>query len=243
MFRSRTFVIIFGSSMLLNIAQGVGQALGLHMAIFFWHLTSAQIPLIGVGAVAGLMLGAPLAARLAKYFEKRSLLVIGMGGLAACQALPVPLKMAGLSPTGDGLLYLLIIFAILNGAMFTVSAVGFMTVIPDAADEHEDLFGSRREGMYFAGWAFASKASHGAGLLISGIALQLIDFPANISEHSAAASAAISAAKATWLGLAGGPLPGLIALVGTSIALLYRVDRQEHARILDRLAARHAPAA
>lgn len=239
MFRSRTFIILFTSSILLNVAQGVGQALGLHVAIFFWRLDSTQIPLIGVGAVLGLMLGAPIAAQLARILEKRALLVIGMGGLAACQALPVPLRMLGLLPLDGGALTgLLIGLALFNGAMFTVSAVGFMAVMPDAADEHEHLFGTRREGMYFAGWAFASKASHGAGLLISGMVLQLIDFPTNISERGAVDS--VPQRTMDLLGIAGGPGAALIALAGTMIALLYHVDRKTHARIVAELAERRA---
>lgn len=237
MFRSRTFIILFASSILLNVAQGVGQALGLHVAIFFWRLDSTQMPLIGAGAVLGLMLGAPLTAYLARHFEKRMLLVLGMSGLALCQALPVPLRLLGMLPLTDGALTgMLVGIAIFNGAMYTISAVGFMAVMPDAADEHEHLFGTRREGMYFAGWAFASKASHGAGLLISGVALQLIGFPAQVSGHAAADS--VPQHTINLLGIAGGPGAALIALAGTIIALFYRVDRRTHRRIVTDLAAR-----
>jgi GPH family glycoside/pentoside/hexuronide:cation symporter len=237
MFRNRTFVILFGASVLLNVAQGVSQALGLHMVIFFWGLDSAQMPAIGVGAVLGLILGAPLAGPLSKRMEKRAMLAIGMTGLALCQALPVVLRLLGLLPLIDGALTgFLVVTAVLNGAMFTLAAIAFMAVIPDAADEHEQLFGTRREGMYFAGWAFASKASHGAGLLISGIVLQLIAFPSHVTERTAAT--VIPQQTLDWLGVAGGPGAGLIALAGTMLALLYRVDRKAHARIVAELAAR-----
>lgn len=237
-FRNPTFLIIFGSSILLNVAQGVGQALGLHVALFFWGLDSAQMPAIAVGAVLGLALGAPLAGPLAKKLEKRTLLVVGMGGLAVCQALPVPLRLMGLIPLTDGALTLMLVsVAVFNGLMFAVSAIGFISVIPDAADEHELLFGTRREGLYFAGWSFATKASHGAGLLISGIVLQLINFPAKISGQTAD-SMDVPQHVIDLLGIAGGPFAGVIAIVGTVLAMFYRVDRRAHARIVDELAGR-----
>jgi GPH family glycoside/pentoside/hexuronide:cation symporter len=110
-----------------------------------------------------------------------------------------------------------------------------MSVLPDAADEHEHLFGTRRQGLYSAGWSFASKAASGGGLLIAGVVLQLIHFPA---DASATAGGAIPATTADWLGLAGGPGAALLALLGTVVMLFYRVDRRAHARITADLIAR-----
>lgn len=240
MFRNPTFLVLFGSSVLLNVAQGVSQALGLHVGIYFWHLNSTEMPLIGVAAVAGLALGAPFAGPLGKRIEKRTMLVIGMSGLAACQMVPATLKLLGLlSLTGGALTGFLVAVALLNGVMFALAAIAFISLIPDAADEHEHLFGTRREGLYFAGWAFATKTATGAGLLVAGVVLELIHFPAQVTEH-AAASAAISPQTIAWLGFAGGPGAGIVAIIGMVLALFYRVDRKTHARIMQELALRRA---
>jgi glycoside/pentoside/hexuronide:cation symporter, GPH family len=236
MFRNRTFRVLFSSKLLLHVAQGFNQALALHLGVFFWLLDSGQMQALMTAAVLGLALSAFLAGPLAARIEKRTMLIAGFVGLGACYTTPVVLKLLGLLPlTGGALTGLLSAFGFAVGAMFTVSAIAFISIIPDATDEHEHLFGTRREGLYFAGWAFASKAAHGAGLLIAGLVLQLIQFPSSVSEPVAAA---IPEQTLTWLAIAGGPGSGLMALIGAVIVLFYRLDRKAHARIMADLVAR-----
>lgn len=240
MVRNRTFRILFLSSLLTQIAQGVNQALGLHTGIFFWKLGTGQLQVLSIAAVLGLVLGAPLAGPLSARFEKRTILIIGLVGLAVCHTVPTALRLMGHLPLeGGALLGFLAAGGFVAGLMLALSLIAFLAIIPDAADEHELLFGSRREGLYFAGWLFATKAATGAGLLFAGVVLQLIDFPAQVSEHGAA-SAAVPAETAAWLGFAGGPGAALFAVAGVVLALFYRVDRKTHARIIADLAARRA---
>ena len=88
-----------------------------------------------------------------------------------------------------------------------------------------------------AGWAFATKAATGGGLLIAGLVLQIINFPAT-AEASAASAAAVPAEIAAALALAGGPGAALLALLGTGLVMFYRVDRKAHAKIIAALIAR-----
>lgn len=164
MFRNRTFRILFFSSLLLNIGTGLNQALGLHTGTFFWKLESGQMQALAMAAVLGLVFGAPLAGPLARVFEKRTLLLIGMIGVVVGHTLPVSLRLMGLlTLTGGSLTIFLVTIAFLGGIMLALSIIAFLAIIPDAADEHEHLFGTRREGLYFAGWSFATKAATGAG--------------------------------------------------------------------------------
>lgn len=239
MFRNRTFRILFAASLLFNIEHGVNQSLGLHGGTFFWKLTAGQMQIVVVAAVLGLALGAPLAGMMGKHLEKRSTLLIGMTGTIVCHALPTVLKLLGWLPlTGHALIGFLFFFACLGSAMMALSIIGFIAVIPDAADEHEYLFGTRREGLYFAGWAFAAKAAVGAGVLISGIVLQLISFPTHIAEQGAAGS--VPEQTIAWLGIAHGPGAALLSIPGIVLILFYRLNKQTHARILSELADRRA---
>jgi len=238
MFRNPTFRVLFASSLLFNIAVGVNQALGLHVATFFWKLSAGQMQALAMAAVIGLALGAPLIAPLVSRIEKRTLLLIGMTGMIVTQAGPTSLRLLGwLTLTGSSLTAVLAAIAVLGGGFMALTIIAFLSVIPDAADEHEQLFGTRREGLYFAGWSFASKAASGAGILIAGLVLQLIRFPVHISQQSAA-SESLPATTTTWLGIAGGPAAALLSIGGIAIVLLYRLDRQAHARIMIDLNAR-----
>jgi GPH family glycoside/pentoside/hexuronide:cation symporter len=241
MFRNRTFRVLFAASLLFNIEMGVNQALALHVATFFWGLSSAQMQVVFVPAVLGLALGAPLAGPLGKRVEKRTMLLIGMIGIVTCHALPVSLQLLGLLHLTKGaLIAVLSPVALLGGAMMALSIIGFVSIIPDAADEHEQLFGARREGLYFAGWSFAAKSATGAGVLIAGVVLQLINFPAHLAERGGAA--ALSERTVAWLAFAHGPGAALLSIAGIALVLLYRIDKQAHARIIaDLTARRRAP--
>ena len=243
MFRNPTFRVLFFSSLLFSIAGGVNQALALHVGNFFWRLSPGPLQALALAAVAGLALGAPVSAPLAARMEKRTMLLIGMTGMFISQGGPVTLRLLGLLPLKGSTLTLFLAGASFLGGLFmALTIIAFLSIIPDAADEHEHMFGARREGLYFAGWSFAGKAASGAGVLIAGLVLQLIRFPAHLSEQGAA-SAALPASTVTWLGVAGGPGAGLLSIAGIAIVLLYRLDRPTHARIMADLNARRAAAA
>ena len=238
-FRNPTFRILFGSMLLFNISAGVSQALGLHLGTFFWRLESGQLQGLATAAVIGLALGAPLAGPLGSRIEKRTMLIIGKTGMFICNAVPVTLKLLGLlTLTGSALTVFLATTAFLSGAAMGLSIIAFLSIVADAADEHEYLFGTRREGLYFAGWSFAAKSATGAGLLIAGVVLQLIDFPTNLAEQGATAATVLPERTVTWLGIAGGPGGALLSVVAIAMILLYRLDKRTHARILAELNAR-----
>jgi len=238
---NRTFRILFAAALLFNVGLGVNQALALHIATFFWHLNSAQMQVVFLPAVLGLALAAPLAGPIVKRIEKRTLLVVSMAGMVICHALPITLKLLGvLHVTGNMLIALLSPVVFAGNAMMALSIIAFVAIIPDAADEHEHLFGARREGLYFAGWAFATKAATGAGMLISGLALQLMNFPAQMDEpHEAVA---LPERTVAWLGFAGGPGAALLSVAGIVFALFYGINKQVHARIIAELATRRQAA-
>lgn len=237
MVRNPTFRILFAAALFFNIGLGVNQALALHLATFFWGMSSAQMQIVFLPAVLGLALAAPLAGPIAKRVEKRTLLMVSMAGMTFCHGLPATLRLLGLLDVhGNSLILLLSPVVFLGSAMMALSIIAFVAIIPDAADEHEQLFGARREGLYFAGWAFATKAATGAGVLVAGVALQLMAFPAHLTESHMAVK--LPASTLSWLGFAGGPGSALLSVAGTVFVLFYRIDKKRHARILAELTER-----
>ena len=116
------------------------------------------------------------------------------------------------------------------------AAIAFASMMADAADEHEHLFGARREGLYFAGWAFASKAAAGFGSLVAGVSIQLIGVPSGVvSRQTATAAIELPAATVRWIGAIYGPGTGLLALAAALTCLLYRLDSKAHRAILNDL--------
>jgi len=240
-FASRSFRVLFAGAILFFLSQGVTLSLSLHANRFFWRLESGQIHLVTMAFFIGLLLGAPAVGPLVARMENRTALFLGIGGLLMTQAGPAALRLIGLLPlTGGPLSWGLSVNAALGGTLMSMAAIAFMSMMADAADEHEHRFGTRREGLYFAGWAFAGKAAHGAGAFLSGVVLQAIGFPAGAAADIAPDS--LAPGTVTALGFFAGPGAAALALAGTSVLMWYRLDRATHRGLLAEVQTRRAAA-
>ena len=241
-FRNRTFRILFGVTLLFFVGFGLNAVLGLHANTYFWRLTSGQTQSVTLALFFGLLLGAPLAGPLLARFEKRNVNIAMLTGVLLIQASPVLLRLAGLLPfEGPTLAAVLTGLYLAYGAMLGAAAVASLAMAPDAVDEHELLFGNRREGIFGAANAFANKAASGAGTLLAGFALQIIGFPAIAAGHGAA-TVEISERTADLLGLVYGPAAAAISLLAVILLLAYRIDRRTHEGIIAALRDRSGPA-
>ena len=237
-FKNPSFRLLFLSALLFFVAQGVTGTLGLHANTYFWRLTSDQVQLVTLSFVLGLLLGAPIAGSIVALMEKRTALFAGLCGLIIAQGGPTTLRLLGLLPIdGPPLALTLAITTATGGMLMTVAAVAFISMMADAADEHELLFGARREGLYFAGWSFASKAATGGGAFISGLVLQAIAFPAGLTGKDALV-AALPVSTTNWLGFFYGPGAAVLSLTGALVVLWYPLDRKAHVAIMEALARR-----
>ena len=163
------------------------------------------------------------------------MVVVSLVVLTAYYAALPTLEIFGLLPKGPALWALLFGLTLVVGAVTGCAAIGFNSMMADAADEHEALFGTRREGLYFAGLNFAGKAASGLGALVAGVGLDVIGFPTDLAARGGA-GLHIAAPVIRGLGLVIGP--GVAAIYGVSIAvfLAYRLDRAAYAgiqRVLD----------
>jgi GPH family glycoside/pentoside/hexuronide:cation symporter len=237
-FRNRSFRTLFLCCLILFAALGAAGALTLHANTFFWKLSATQILIIGFVAPVGVLGGVFVAAGLARWIEKRWIAMLGLGLIGVAQLAPVALRLAHL--IGPPLYVPILAFAtILGGLGGSVATISFQSMMADATDEHEHLFGARREGLYFAGITFSAKAASGLGALIGGVALDVIGFP-----HGAAATpamlASIPATTIRNLGITYGPGAALFTTVSVVILLGYKLTKPDHARILDDLKQRRA---
>jgi GPH family glycoside/pentoside/hexuronide:cation symporter len=231
-FHSHSFRILFIGALLFFVALGTNSSLALHANTFFWHLTSAQTQLVTLALFVGLLAGAPLAGPFLARMEKATVLIVGMVGLLVAQGGPVLLRFFhGLPWTGQHLAWFLAGVMFVGGALMATAAIAFSSMMADAADEHEHLFGMRREGLFFAAWAFASKTATGAGALIAGMVLQLIGFPTDLAERGGT-TAVLPEHLVNLLGLFYGPGAALLTLGAVLTTLLYRLDSRTHAAIM-----------
>ncbi len=240
-FKNPSFRVLFVTSVLFFVAQGVAASLNQHMNLFVWRMTSAQILIVTLAYFLGLIIGVPLTPLLSRRVEKRSLLILGLLMLCVAQGGLAGLRAAGLfTLSGAAVVMPLAINTAVAGLGVTFASITIASMMADAADEHDYLFARRREGLYFAGLGFAGKAATGLGALVAGVALDAIRFPAN-----AASQAGLHVAGPTLAALAfvAGPIVAVVSAGGTLLLFLYRIDRKRHDAVVLELHRRRAGAA
>jgi len=241
--RNRSFRVLFLTVLVFWIAQGVAGALGLHLSKYFWGLPNDIIQLGGIFSAVGLATGIFVAAFLLQRFEKRDVSVVGLGVFCALQLLPVALRLTGLFPfEGVPLYAVLCAINVVAGWVSTAVAIAFAAMMADTSDEHEYIYGTRREALYFSGLTFSFKAAVGIGAFAGGIALDtVIGFPRDIAALGPNPHIATDVLRN--LGLIAGPAAAAVSAISAIMLLGYRLDAKEHARMLTAIAERKAGAA
>jgi GPH family glycoside/pentoside/hexuronide:cation symporter len=235
--RNRSFVSLFMPCLILFTALGVAGALTLHANTFFWNLTSNQILLLTLVAPLGVFGGIFGAGILARLWEKRGIAMLGLGMIGVAQLAPVTLRLTGVIPLSAAV-PTLAAATVLVGLGGSIATISFQSMMADATDEHEHLFGARREGLYFAGITFSAKASSGLGAWIGGIALDVINFPHGVTDPTLLAK--IPAETIRNLGIAYGPCASIFTAAAVAVLLTYRLSKADLARIQADLASRRA---
>jgi GPH family glycoside/pentoside/hexuronide:cation symporter len=232
-FRNPSFRILFLACLILFVALGAASALTLHANTYFWKLPSQAILITTLVYTFGVLVGVFAAALAARVLEKRTTALIGISLIGLSQIFPVLLKVAGLIPLG-GELGVLSFGTGVGGIGAGMALIGFQSMMADAADEHEHLFGARREGLYFAGISFSAKASSGIGALIAGVVLDLIGFPHGLGVAGVAVRA-VPTDTVRNLGLLYGPGAAVLTVVCVITLLRYRRGRADHALVQEAL--------
>lgn len=239
-FRSRSFVVLFSVVLLFWISQGSAAVLALHAAKFFWKLPNEIIQYQAISIAMGGLAGIPVAGLIARIFEKRTVVAWTLIVNCAQQGVLPLMRIAHLLPPNGTLLYgILIVSTFTVGLSGAVSGIFFQSMMADATDEHELLFGSRREGLYFAGITLSAKAALAVGALIGGVALDAIGFPRDLSQNISLALN-LPRSAVMELGIVSGPLPAAISVVTLVLLLAYRIDHVRQVRISHELARRRA---
>lgn len=232
-FRNPSFRALAGAALLLLAALAVHGGLAIHAGTFFWKLAPSQLQILPLVTLIGLVFGTPLAAPLTKRIGKRGVAMVGLAALSATYLLPPLMRVSGYLPLeGTALIAFLAVNAFVVGALMSSAVIAVTSMLADATDEHEYLFGARREGLYFAAWLFAGKAAAGFGTMAAGFILELVKLP---TGAGAAAVQSVPQATVGQFGLAYGLVPGCLAVLSVVSIAFYRLTAAKHAAILGEL--------
>ncbi len=237
--RNRSFLLLFGTVLTYFLAYSAHVSLALHASRYFWNLDTSAIQLILLSTTLGPLLGGPISAFALRRIEKRTLSIGAFVAIALFLSWPPLLQLYGpFSLTPAAATAVLFVNGLLVGTAIMVGGIGFQSMLADTADEHEWLFGVRREGLFFSGLTLAFKAASGLGGLIAGLALDAIHFPNDLASRGP--GLVIPQEVLDRLALISGPLPAAFAVLSPLFLLGYHLTRKRHAQIIADLEQRKA---
>ena len=235
-FANRSFRLLFLSAVITYVAQGLNATLNSHSFVFVWQLKSEDIQFITYAFIVGRLIGVGGAPKFQQRLEKKDVVLIGLSLLIANWLVVQGSWLLGLySPVGDAALMPMQFNSFVAGIGIGFVSVSYPSMMADAADEHEHLFGRRREGLYFAGLGFANKAATSIGVLLAGVALDIIRFPSDIGQK---VGVVLPHDVQFRLVLVWGPVAAVIAVISMLIFSSYAITRTRHAEIAAALRAK-----
>jgi Na+/melibiose symporter-like transporter len=227
---------LIAGALFASVAGGFNDVVGLYVNTYFWEFTTEEIGLIVFCLSLSVVLAFTLTAPIARRYEKKRA-VLWMAGIAILFGpLPIFLRLLELMPPNRDplLLWLIIGHAVMLVTLVVSIGILIGSMLADVVDEGELETGRRQEGMFSSAIAFTTKAASGIGVLMAGIALDVIAFPKQAEAGAAAAD------KVFLLGVAVGPCMMVLFLLTLVFLSRYRITRSAHTEILERLAAGRA---
>ena len=225
---------IFFGLLLGTIVTTVEVALNAYMGIHFWGLETDQLRLLPVAVLAGLPIGAVVAANLVKVLDKKWCLIIPAGYAILNGNIAIVLRLMDLlPPNGDPIILPLVMgISFLGAVTVPVVLISINSMFADISDEMELETGERQEGIIYSARAFAGKAAGALGTMVAGFALDVIAFPKNAMPGT------VDPDVIWYLGFVQGPLTSVFTFTGLLLYFNYRLSRQRHVEIVKALAAR-----
>ncbi len=236
-FALRPFKVMVLTSVLWGMTMGMVAALSLYLGTLYFQFTLTQISWSFPASVAGGFIGAALATPLTRVFrEKKTLLMLGLAWYAIWNTSPIILRLIGFFPEVGDVRGFYIVLSANAICSLGIGVLGVMigSMVADITDQHEEVHGSRNEGIYFAALSFAAKAVGGFGIIISGVIVDL----AGIGRGATAET--LNPESMAFLGLAMGPGVLVMIAVTVYVASFYGISRSEHGRIRGAIGLRRA---
>lgn len=183
--------------------------------------TFAYILALFASAIAGV----PLWLRIAPQVSKK-------GGLIGAMAV-IGAAISTLWFAGEGDVWLVLAVSAIGGLASAGTDVLFPSIQADAIDWDELRTGERKEGAYFAAWAFSAKAAGALASALVGFALAAVGFVPNAPQTPGAEQG---------LRLLAALGPAVLYALGIALFLGFSLGESEHAEIQAELSRRRGSA-
>ncbi len=230
-----SFRALFLGLILLAVTLGINTTLTMHMATYYWGLTSEQIGFYVLSGGVGFVVSLAFVKSLQRWLDKREAFLVALTGVCVFSALPPTLRELGFFPDNESPWLLPSVQLLFGLGAFFVSIAGVVgaSMMADVADQHEYETGLRQQAVFFGAASFSGKLSGALGQLLAGVALDwIVHFPRGVAPGE------VPADTLSRLGLFAGPGAAIGALLALRIFARYELSRDRHKVIQEALSRR-----
>ena len=231
--KNKSFLIFFFGYLFIAVGWGLNSSLQLYMNTYFWEFKSIMIAaFLGIYALSTLT-AFLIVPRLVLHIEKRSILLIAIAIAALIPSIPIFLFLNNLIPDAGSwnLFFTLAPFIYIANTCLSSSAIVRESMLGDISDEVELDSKIGQQGLMYASSSLIGKLNTGLGILVAGLALELIGFPRG-SEVLPTSDQVFN------LAMVQGPFVAFLMIIPFGIFSLYGIDRKKHENILSKLEVR-----
>ncbi|MDA8840269.1 MFS transporter [Gammaproteobacteria bacterium] len=231
--KNKSFLIFFFGYLFIAVGWGLNSSLQLYMNTYFWEFKSIMIAaFLGIYALSTLT-AFLIVPRLVLHIEKRSILLIAIAIAALIPPIPIFLFLNNIIPDAGSwnLFFTLAPFIYIANTCLSSSAIVRESMLGDISDEVELDSKIGQQGLMYASSSLIGKLNTGLGILVAGLALELIGFPRG-SEVLPTSDQVFN------LAMVQGPFVAFLMIIPFGIFSLYGIDRKKHENILSKLEVR-----
>ncbi|MFN3237208.1 MAG: MFS transporter [Pseudomonadales bacterium] len=236
-FQNRNYLWLLLGLLCLSATNGIREAMNAYIGLFFWELEPNQLRFFGLATPLAFVFAFFVTPRLNDRFDKVGTMIGGLVVLIIAQSVPPSLRLLGILPeNGHPMIFPMLLgaIAIVYGAGAILS-ISVLSALADVADDHELNTGRRQEGIFYSARTFVGKATGALGLLIGGIAIDIIGWPTGVKDASE-----VDPTTIFNLGLIEGPLAAIPSFFAIIFYARYKITKARHQEIREQLNLRQA---
>jgi glycoside/pentoside/hexuronide:cation symporter, GPH family len=177
---NRAYLILILASLFAFVNQGLTFSITTYLLTYYWEMPQSGFLAYAISLFIGVIGSFLLVGALQSRMEKKTGAVLA-GTIALTMAVvPYALRFAGLFPENNTPLLIPVLFTLvtISNSFAVCSMMLAQSMAADVVEASQAETGERNEGLFFSGYFFVQKCSHGIGIFLSGQIISLSGFPA-----------------------------------------------------------------